>query len=459
MQLVATAADNIDAFDNATIEGVKSGIAQVVGGEKHDVFVDVTAASVQLMITLKSADLSTACATASMLQAALGNITALSEKIGVAIESASAPAPTFCVTSTPPPPSLPAPFPPPPSLLPLSPPTPSPPPSSPPPPASAAAAAALRAADVLSSQTPAELAAALGIAAGSVSSIATASVAVDESAEASVSWGFNVLADAYDPDTSPASYAAALAEDMGDPFSAADFTVTATQGDDGAWSVSVELEAGDNAPSPPLPTDRPSPPSPSSSSPSLHPPLSPRPSSPPETLSAILDSSSNALEDTGSALDVKDAARDRLMFVIVFAAAVFVALVLVYLVYSVCRRTFCHRRRVHITPGNERPKLSKLSLRKAPKIKQFISRKLHLTPSPTMMPQAVVASGTLATVPLPPSCSTRSTYNRGLGAMSLRLSHASTMSGLSTSGISVASASPPTRASRRLSTSRMGLMS
>lgn len=138
-------------------------------------------------------------------------------------------------------------------------------------------------------------------------------------------------------------------------------------------------------------------------------------------------------------------------YTVIYAAAFCVAPMLVCCVW---RRRLC----VHIDPDYKQ-KRSKLSLRKAPKIKQFISRKLHLTPSTTMMPQAVVASGTLATVPLPPSCSTRSTYNRGLGAMSLRLSHASTMSGLSTSGISVASASPPTRASRRLSTSRMGLMS
>ena len=64
-----------------------------------------------------------------------------------------------------------------------------------------------------------------------------------------VSWGFDVAAGEYDPATSPAAYAAALAAKMGRPFKASDFTVTAVQKDppNGPWTVSVTLDAGDNA--------------------------------------------------------------------------------------------------------------------------------------------------------------------------------------------------------------------
>jgi len=115
------------------------------------------------------------------------------------------------------------------------------------------AAAAQSAADKLTAMTPAELATALGLAPGAVSSVSPAAVAV-ETVEAAVSFGFEVAADAYDPTatsgpTSPAAYAAALAAKMGDPFTAADFTVTAVQKDppNGPWTVSVTLDAGDNA--------------------------------------------------------------------------------------------------------------------------------------------------------------------------------------------------------------------
>ena len=101
------------------------------------------------------------------------------------------------------------------------------------------AAAAQSAADNLSATTPAELASALGLPAGSVGSITPATVAV-ESAEATVSWSFDVVGDSYDPD----AYAAALATALGDPFTATDITVTAVQGPGGIWSVSVVVDAG-----------------------------------------------------------------------------------------------------------------------------------------------------------------------------------------------------------------------
>ena len=110
------------------------------------------------------------------------------------------------------------------------------------------AAAAQKAKEELSAKTPAQLETALGLAADSVpaGSVQTATEA-EKTAEASVSFGFDVAADEYDPATSPAAYAAALAEKMGDLFTADDITVTAVKNEDGTWSVSVAVDAGDDA--------------------------------------------------------------------------------------------------------------------------------------------------------------------------------------------------------------------
>ena len=62
-----------------------------------------------------------------------------------------------------------------------------------------------------------------------------------------MSFGFEVDAGAYDPATSPAALAAALVAELGAHFTAADITVIAVQNGDGTWTVSVELDAGDNA--------------------------------------------------------------------------------------------------------------------------------------------------------------------------------------------------------------------
>merc|ERR1719399_1381676 len=109
-------------------------------------------------------------------------------------------------------------------------------------------AAAQKAKEELSAKTPAQLENALGLAADSVpaGSVQTATEA-EKTAEASVSFGFDVAADEYDPATSPAAYAAALAEKMGEPFTADDITVTAVKNEDGTWSVSVAVDAGDDA--------------------------------------------------------------------------------------------------------------------------------------------------------------------------------------------------------------------
>merc|ERR1719399_539637 len=109
-------------------------------------------------------------------------------------------------------------------------------------------AAAQKAKEELSAKTPAELEKALNLAADSVpaGSVQTATEA-EKTAEASVSFGFDVAAGEYDPATSPAAYAAALAAEMGDPFTADDITVTAVKNEDGTWSVSVAADAGDDA--------------------------------------------------------------------------------------------------------------------------------------------------------------------------------------------------------------------
>merc|ERR1740133_752566 len=65
-----------------------------------------------------------------------------------------------------------------------------------------------------------------------------------------VSFGFNVAADAYNPaatsgPTSPAGYAAALAASLGVPVDA--ITVTAVQNAEGTWTVTAEVDAGDDA--------------------------------------------------------------------------------------------------------------------------------------------------------------------------------------------------------------------
>merc|ERR1719409_32455 len=117
---------------------------------------------------------------------------------------------------------------------------------------SISAASAVESADKLSKTTPAELEKALNLEAGSVEadSISAAS-AVEyggvETEKNTVSFGFDVAADEYDPATSPAAYAAALAAEMGRPFKADDFTVTAVQNADGTWAVSVEVDAADDA--------------------------------------------------------------------------------------------------------------------------------------------------------------------------------------------------------------------
>ena len=120
------------------------------------------------------------------------------------------------------------------------------------------AEAAQSAADSITAMTPAKLVTVLGLSDGSVDSITPAAVSVGSITDATVektygenkntvSFGFEVDAGAYDPATSPASFAAALAAEMGAPFTAADITVTAVQNADGTWAVSVELDAGDDA--------------------------------------------------------------------------------------------------------------------------------------------------------------------------------------------------------------------
>ena len=106
------------------------------------------------------------------------------------------------------------------------------------------------AADKANALSSTEMASALNLPAGSVQSVDPPTVEVGFIAAAgvteqnTVSWGFNVAA--YDPANSPADYAAALAAEMGAPFKAADFTVTAIQNADGTWTVSVDANPNPN---------------------------------------------------------------------------------------------------------------------------------------------------------------------------------------------------------------------
>ena len=79
----------------------------------------------------------------------------------------------------------------------------------------------------------------------------TADIVVAEAqpaAKSVVDWGFEVKEADYNPATSPADYAAALAAEMGDPsITADDLSVSAVQKDDGTWAVSVAVDAGDDA--------------------------------------------------------------------------------------------------------------------------------------------------------------------------------------------------------------------
>merc|ERR1719506_1851559 len=111
------------------------------------------------------------------------------------------------------------------------------------------AAAAQDAADKITAMTPAQVEDVLGLSDGSVNSKTDATVtpAFGEIATNTVSFKFLVDADSYDEATSPAAFAAALATEMGAPFTADDLTVTAVDIGDGTWVVSAELDAGDDA--------------------------------------------------------------------------------------------------------------------------------------------------------------------------------------------------------------------
>ena len=98
--------------------------------------------------------------------------------------------------------------------------------------------------------TPEEMASDLGLPPGSVQDVAPATVAVDVKPAPgavetnTVTLDFHVAADAYDPETSPAAYAAALAAKMG--VSPEDVTVIAHQEEDGTWTIKAVVDAGED---------------------------------------------------------------------------------------------------------------------------------------------------------------------------------------------------------------------
>merc|ERR1719271_373511 len=94
------------------------------------------------------------------------------------------------------------------------------------------------------------MAQAVGLPADKVLDVAPATVDVDVvpadgAVETNtVTLDFHVAADAYDPETSPAAYAAALAAKMG--VSPEDVTVHAHQEEDGTWTIKAVVDAGED---------------------------------------------------------------------------------------------------------------------------------------------------------------------------------------------------------------------
>ena len=105
-------------------------------------------------------------------------------------------------------------------------------------------AAAQAKAELASALTPEALTQALELPPGAVQVVDPVTVeeafvaAEGANAKNSVSLDFTVTADAYDPETSPAAIAAALAAGL-PGVSPEDIKVTAVQNDDGTWSVTA----------------------------------------------------------------------------------------------------------------------------------------------------------------------------------------------------------------------------
>merc|ERR1740117_2323976 len=138
VEIQLLAQGTVEDFDQA---GFQASLGAYLGVSPAGISLDVSAASVNVKVTITFADASAARSVVDTMQGLASNLTALSAAVGVMVEGATGPVVSQVVilAPSPPPPSPPppSPSPPPPSLpSPTSPlmPPPSPPPPSPSPP-------------------------------------------------------------------------------------------------------------------------------------------------------------------------------------------------------------------------------------------------------------------------------------------------------------------------------------
>ena len=104
MELTLTAAGTVEAFDAS---GFKASLAASVGVTPADITLDVAAASIRVVATIRVAAAASASGVASTLQVAAADPSALSELVGVTVLSAAAPVVLVRLVAVAPPPTLP----------------------------------------------------------------------------------------------------------------------------------------------------------------------------------------------------------------------------------------------------------------------------------------------------------------------------------------------------------------
>ena len=104
VELTLTAAGTVEAFDAS---GFKASLAASVGVTPADITLDVAAASIRVVATIRVAAAASASGVASTLQVAAADPSALSELVGVTVLSAAAPVVLVRLVAVAPPPALP----------------------------------------------------------------------------------------------------------------------------------------------------------------------------------------------------------------------------------------------------------------------------------------------------------------------------------------------------------------
>jgi len=104
VELTLTAAGTVEAFDAS---GFKASLAASVGVTPADITLDVAAASIRVVATIRVAAAASASGVASTLQVAAADPSALSELVGVTVLSAAAPVVLVRLVAVAPPPTLP----------------------------------------------------------------------------------------------------------------------------------------------------------------------------------------------------------------------------------------------------------------------------------------------------------------------------------------------------------------